>query len=208
MGHTVDSNHTIELLSDVAVAIVGEKSRLSSKPLNERNGLVTAETVELGCDLAYSADVKTLTVIACLLSAACAVVLAQQQPAAATMRRTTIDANVAAGLLCGSSEPATAKDDQKNAPQHVRADTFCGPVPPPLYPAAAKQQGIQGTVLLKAVIGADGTVRELRVIDGHPLLAPAAVEAVKRWKYKPYYVKGKPVEVETTVTVSFRLEKQ
>jgi protein TonB len=77
-----------------------------------------------------------------------------------------------------------------------------------LYPDAAKQQGIQGTVLLKAVIGADGTVRELRVINGHPLLAPAAIEAVKRWKYRPYYVKGKPVEVETTVTVSFRLEKQ
>jgi protein TonB len=58
------------------------------------------------------------------------------------------------------------------------------------------------------VIGIDGTVREIRVVDGHPLLAPAAVEAVKIWKYKPYYVKGKPVEVETTVTVSFRLEKK
>jgi TonB family protein len=69
-----------------------------------------------------------------------------------------------------------------------------------LYPAAAKQQGIQGTVLLKAVIGADGTVRELHVIDGYPLVAPAAGEAVKRWKYKPYYVKGKAVEVVTTVT--------
>jgi protein TonB len=136
-------------------------------------------------------------------------VLAQQQPAAATTQHTTIAANVAAGLLCGSSEPpATAKVEQKNAHQQAGADTFCGPVPPPLYPAEAKQKRIQGTVHLKAVIGADGTVRELRVIDGHPLLAPAAMEAVKRWKYKPYYVEGKPVEVETTVTVSFRLEKQ
>jgi protein TonB len=140
---------------------------------------------------------------------ACIVVLAQQQPAAATTQRTTIAANVAAGLLCGSSEPpATAKDGQNNARQQAGADTFCGPIPPPLYPTAAKQQGIQGTVLLKAVIGADGTVRELHVIDGHPLLAPAAIEAVKRWKYKPYYVKGKQVEVETTIAVSFRLEKQ
>jgi periplasmic protein TonB len=140
---------------------------------------------------------------------ACAVVLAQQHPAAATTQRTTIAASVAAGLLCGSSEPpATAKDKRSNARQHAGADTFCGPVAPPLYPAAAKQQGIQGVVVLEAVIGADGTVRELRVIDGHPLLAPAAIEAVKRWKYKPYYVKGKPVEVETTITVNFRLEKQ
>jgi TonB family protein len=139
---------------------------------------------------------------------ACAVVLAQQPRVAATTRRTTIAENVAAGLLCGSTEPpATAKDEQNNARQHG-TDTFCGPVLAPLYPPAAKQQDIQGTVLLKAVIGADGTVRELRVIDGHPLLAPAAIEAVKRWKYKPYYVKGKPVEVETTVAVSFRLGKQ
>jgi protein TonB len=127
-----------------------------------------------------------------------------QQPAAATTQRTTIAANVAAGRLCGSSElPATANDE---AHKQTGADTFCVPVPPPLYPAAAKQKGIQGKVLLKAVIGADGTVRELRVIDGHPLLAPAAIEAVKRWKYKPYYVKGKPVEVETTVIVSFTLQ--
>lgn len=124
------------------------------------------------------------------------------------MQHTTIPANAAARLLCGSSEPpATAKDGQNNAPQHAGADTLCGPIAPPLYPTTAKQLGIQGSVLLKAVIGADGTVRELRVIDGHPLLAPAAIEAVKRWKYKPYSVKGKPVEVETTITVNFRLEK-
>jgi len=159
--------------------------------------------------LAYSADVKTLAVTACLLSAACAVVLAQQRPAAASTKRTTIAANVAAGLLCGSSEPPpTAKDEQNTARQHAGTDTFCGPVAHPLYPAAAKAAGIQGDVVLKAVIGADGTVRELRVIDGHPLLAPAAVEAVRRWKYRPYCVKGKPVEVETTIIVSFKLEKQ
>jgi TonB family protein len=139
---------------------------------------------------------------------ACALVFAQQQQAAATTQRTTISANAAAGLLCGSSEPqATPKDGRNDARPHAGADTLCGPIPPPLYPTAAKQQGIQGSVLLKAVIGADGTVRELHVIDGHPLLAPAAIEAVKRWKYKPYYVKGKPVEVETTITVSFRMEK-
>jgi protein TonB len=83
---------------------------------------------------------------------------------------------------------------------------MCGPVPPPLYPAAARQLGIQGAVHLKAVIGANGTIEELHVIDGHPLLAPAAIEAVKRWKYKPYYVGGKPVEVATIITVNFTLQ--
>ena len=80
-----------------------------------------------------------------------------------------------------------------------------GPMPPPLYPAAAKQQGIQGAVHFRAVIGVDGSIQELSVIDGHPLLAPAAIEAVKKWKYKPYLVDGKPVEVETTITVNFTL---
>lgn len=60
---------------------------------------------------------------------------------------------------------------------------------PPLYPAAAKEQGIQGAVLLKAAIGVDGTVRELRVIDGPQLLAPAAVEPVKT--RRPYAKLGK-----------------
>jgi periplasmic protein TonB len=81
-----------------------------------------------------------------------------------------------------------------------------GPIPAfPVYPAAARQQGIQGTVHLKALIGADGSIQELNVIDGHPLLAPAAIDAVKKWKYKPYLVNGKAVSVETTITVNFVL---
>jgi TonB family protein len=76
---------------------------------------------------------------------------------------------------------------------------------PPIYPLLAKQSRIQGTVILKAIIGIDGSIEVLHLIQGHPLLAQAAMDAVKRWKYKPYLSNGKPVEVETMITVNFKL---
>lgn len=75
----------------------------------------------------------------------------------------------------------------------------------PQYPPLAVQARIQGTVVLQAVIGKDGTIRELRLISGHPMLAPAAIEAVKQWRYSPYLLNGEPVEVDTQVNVNFTL---
>jgi periplasmic protein TonB len=76
---------------------------------------------------------------------------------------------------------------------------------PPNYPPLARQARIQGTVILQAEISKDGAIQNLRLISGHPMLAPAAIEAVKQWKYKPYILNGEPVEVETQVTVNFTL---
>jgi len=75
----------------------------------------------------------------------------------------------------------------------------------PAYPPLARQARIQGTVLLAAEISKDGTIENLHLISGHPMLAPAAIEAVKQWKYKPYILNGEPVEVETQITVNFTL---
>jgi periplasmic protein TonB len=75
----------------------------------------------------------------------------------------------------------------------------------PVYPVIAKEARIQGTVVLSAIIAKDGTIKDLQLVSGHPMLAPAAIEAVKRWRYKPYLLSGIPVEVETTITVNFRL---
>jgi len=75
----------------------------------------------------------------------------------------------------------------------------------PQYPELAMQARIQGTVVLQAVIGKDGTVRDLRLISGHPMLAPAAIEAVKRWRYRPYLLNNEPVEVDTQINVNFTL---
>jgi protein TonB len=75
----------------------------------------------------------------------------------------------------------------------------------PTYPPLARQARIQGSVLLQAEISKEGTIENLRLISGHPMLAPAAIEAVKQWRYRPYILNGEPVEVETQITVNFTL---
>lgn len=75
----------------------------------------------------------------------------------------------------------------------------------PTYPPLARQARIQGAVVLQAEISKDGSIENLRLVSGHPMLAPAAIDAVKQWKYKPYYLNGEPVEVETQITVNFSL---
>jgi len=75
----------------------------------------------------------------------------------------------------------------------------------PNYPPLARQARIQGSVVLQAEISKNGTIENLKVISGHPMLAPAALDAVKQWRYKPYVLNGEPVEVETQVTVNFTL---
>ncbi len=75
----------------------------------------------------------------------------------------------------------------------------------PEYPEAARRAGVQGTVLLDAIVSADGTVGQLKVISGPEALSAAATDAVQWWRYEPYTVNGQPAAVETTVAVSFRL---
>jgi len=75
----------------------------------------------------------------------------------------------------------------------------------PVYPPLARQARIQGTVVLHAVISKDGSIEGLTLVSGHPMLAPAAIDAVKQWKYKPYLLSGEPVEVDTEVQVNFTL---
>ena len=75
----------------------------------------------------------------------------------------------------------------------------------PIYPAAARAARRQGAVVLKAIIGRDGLVKTLQPISGDPLLAPAAVNAVRQWQYRPFYRDGQPQEVETLIVVEFTL---
>lgn len=75
----------------------------------------------------------------------------------------------------------------------------------PAYPPIAKAARIQGDVILTAVISKDGSIQDLQLVSGHPMLVPAAIEAVKQWRYRPYLLNGQPVEVETMITVIFSL---
>src|ERR1035441_5218255 len=73
----------------------------------------------------------------------------------------------------------------------------------PRYPSQARQAHVVGTVILQALIAKDGTVRNLHAVSGPPMLTQAAVDAVKQWHYKPYYLDGQPVEAETQISVKF-----
>ena len=76
----------------------------------------------------------------------------------------------------------------------------------PVYPHIAVVTGVQGQVKLHAIIARDGSVQSLNAISGHPLLVRAALDAVGQWRYRPYYLNGEAVEVETFITVNFRKE--
>jgi protein TonB len=75
----------------------------------------------------------------------------------------------------------------------------------PQYPTEARAQKIQGVVTLDVQIGSEGVVHNIAVVDGNPLLAEAAVAAVRQWRYEPYAVDGRPVEMQTRIRVRFTL---
>ena len=75
----------------------------------------------------------------------------------------------------------------------------------PIYPPLARQTRISGTVKLHAIIGKDGTVQQLQMVSGHPLLVQAALDAVRQWRYQPTLLNGEPVEVDTEIDVIFSL---
>ena len=77
----------------------------------------------------------------------------------------------------------------------------------PVYPPIAKASRTQGTVVLQANISRNGTIENLRVVSGSPMLQQAAIDAVKTWLYRPYLLSGEPVEVETMVNVVFTLQQ-
>jgi protein TonB len=77
----------------------------------------------------------------------------------------------------------------------------------PQYPPEAGRARIEGAVVLMAVIGTDGSVKDVRVESGLPILAQAAIDAVKQWRYKPYMIGGEPVEVDSRITINFTLSR-
>jgi TonB family protein len=77
----------------------------------------------------------------------------------------------------------------------------------PIYPAEAREKGIEGTVKLRVIVGKDGSVTVLSVVKGDPLLSPAAIEAVQQWRYEPWQLNGQPIDMDTTIDLVFSLKK-
>jgi protein TonB len=104
--------------------------------------------------------------------------------------------------------PALAKTSP--VPQRVRIATRVAEANlihdvAPTYPPEAGRARIEGTVVLQAVIGKDGSVQDVQVESGLPILAQAAIDAVKQWRYRPYLLNGEPVEVDSRITINFTL---
>lgn len=102
------------------------------------------------------------------------------------------------------TEPPARKEAPHRVGGHVQAANILTRVNP-VYPPLARQARIAGPVRLEGTIAKDGTVQQLKVISGHPLLVPAAVEAVKQWRYRPTRLNGEPVEVIAPIEVNFIL---
>ena len=119
------------------------------------------------------------------------------------------------GSVPSAAPPPPPPPAKKEAPATPKRITIGGNVqqaklvrqPKPIYPPLAKQARISGVVHLNAVISKDGTIQDLKVISGHPLLVPSALEAVKQWVYQPTLLNGEPVEVVTQIDVNFTLSQ-
>lgn len=157
--------------------------------------------------------------------------LTRNHPITAASRRAAIVAAIALGVAtCASAmslrlevpaqaiipvHPATPVHaigrfgaQQPNGPTRISGGVMAGQLVSkvtPVYPQEAKEQGIQGAVVLHAIIDRDGTVKELVAISGPPELQKSAIEAVEQWVYKPYLLNGEPQEVDTTITVNYSL---
>jgi len=142
------------------------------------------------------------------------------------------DSSVPPGIADSSADPtgATSQDAAKDAPASQDAGSVSAPVNPPapkpirmrlggtvalanlvhrvspVYPQSAKDQHIQGTVLLHAVIALDGTIQTLEYVSGPAELMDSAMNAIKQWRYKPTLLNGQPVEVDTTIAVVYTLK--
>jgi TonB family protein len=107
--------------------------------------------------------------------------------------------------LTPPADATVVKIDKVNVPAVVMTGMLVKKQPP-IYPLLAKAEHISGTVLIQGTIGKDGRIRDLRVIlSSSPLLSDSALQAVSQWEYKPYLLNGEPVEVETTVNVTYSL---
>lgn len=117
---------------------------------------------------------------------------------------------VIGGIVSSTSSLAFAPKLQPVMPQRVRISQgvtrgLLIRKVEPVYPAIARSARIQGDVVLKAIISKEGNIEDLQLVSGHPMLVPAAIDAVKQWHYRPYLLNGQPVEVETSITVIFSL---
>jgi len=117
----------------------------------------------------------------------------------------TVDSKAAERIPPGATTAAGGEPQQRIRVSRGIAQALLVHQVAPVYPPEARQHHTEGMVILQALIGKDGRVRELKPLSGPKELVPAAIGAVEQWRYQPYLLLGHPVEVETQITVNFSL---
>lgn len=130
---------------------------------------------------------------------------ASQAAASEGAPTTTASTSPGAPAEAAAAAPAKPAGPPVVVPANIEAASIVTQTRP-VYPPAARAKLIQGEVLLRAIIDKEGKISEVHVLSGDDALSPAAVEAVKQWRYKPMMVDGEPREVDTTITVTFSLK--
>jgi protein TonB len=127
-------------------------------------------------------------------------------PAPASLGASNANEQAISGIMntTGANLPRQAPPQTLKVSQGVSQGLLIKSVQP-VYPATARQMRIQGAVQLMANIGKDGSITSVKLLSGDSVLSRAAIDAVKQWKYKPYYLDDQPVEIQTQITVNFKL---
>ncbi len=120
-----------------------------------------------------------------------------------------LPASLSTGSDTHSARISVASPHTSNGPLHISKGVSAGMLLAPIrpvYPPIARAAGVQGTVVVSAVISRTGAIESLHVLSGPAMLQSAALDAIRTARYQPYLLNGEPTEVETTITVNFRME--
>lgn len=115
---------------------------------------------------------------------------------------------VLGGIVSGAAPPPPPPKPVQAGPVRIGGNVMQAKAidhPNPVYPAIARAAHVQGTVVLHAIIGKDGTIQQLQLVTGPPLLVNSAMDAVRQWRYQPTLLNGEAVDVDTTISVVFTL---
>lgn len=189
------SNEYVESLLRLASLLVGGPSLRTPHAI----GIFDANTLERRLMRLTERKIEMRRAARLATAAAC-VLIATATCASAAALAANVD-----GIFAGASDSPKSKSPH-TVPASEMEKYVLNKVPP-VYPEEAKKERIQGKVVLHAIIGKEGSVEELKVVSGPNELQQSALDAVRRWTYKPFLEDGQPIEVETTINVTYHLAK-
>lgn len=204
-----DSQDPINVPEDTMQKLVVHRVK---PDLPVESGLRVQGTVELDAVISKTGVIESLQIVSghpMLVPAALAAVKQWRfRPYEVNGIPRAVETTIRVAFSNTSDERSETAAVQTEAPIPATAEDMRGRLlyrVAPIYPPLARQARIQGRVILKIMISKLGEVRDVQLVSGHPMLAPAATEAVKKWRYVPYESDGKSVEIETEVQVIFRM---